>query len=138
MLFDVKLHCASCEERVKEDLFRQDGVLDVRAYSDREEVEVEFDRGEVDTDGLRSLIEEMDYEANLRSRRTMEPMESLLQIVTTLAGTKRPGPGPSYQRSGYSPIPAQSSDLSGIDREQLFSVPTRDRVKIHIEPSSRK
>jgi len=33
---------------------------------------VEFDRGEVDIDGLRSLIEELGYEANLRSRRTMD------------------------------------------------------------------
>jgi len=31
VLFDVNLHCTSCEDQVKEHLYGRDGILDVRA-----------------------------------------------------------------------------------------------------------
>ncbi len=56
-----KLHCASCEQRVAEQLRSVSGVVDVQASASRQEVSVTYDPRQTDPEALRQVLERLGY-----------------------------------------------------------------------------
>ena len=59
---DVKLHCASCEQRVERALRRVPGVQDVSANVATQQVVATIDAGQVSPEDLRRKLSELGYE----------------------------------------------------------------------------
>ena len=62
-----RLHCVSCERKVRDRLTQLEGVLDVTARATDQEVSVSFDAQAIDLSTLRRALEELGYVAELTS-----------------------------------------------------------------------
>jgi copper chaperone CopZ len=60
---ETKLHCASCEQRVDRALRRLDGVRDVKASFQAQEVRVTVDDAKLSPEQVRAKLEQLGYEA---------------------------------------------------------------------------
>ncbi len=56
------MHCGGCANRIESALKQLEGVRRVKADFMAQKVEISFDRGKVDEDAVRSLIEKTGYE----------------------------------------------------------------------------
>lgn len=60
---DTKIHCASCEQRIGNALRRLDGVSEVTASAESQEVAVTIDDAKLDLATVRARLEQMGYQA---------------------------------------------------------------------------
>jgi copper chaperone CopZ len=60
---EAKIHCASCEQRIDRGLRRLDGVRDVKASFQTQEVTVTTDDAKISPDQVRARLEQLGYEA---------------------------------------------------------------------------
>jgi copper chaperone CopZ len=60
---ETKLHCASCEQRIDRALQRLDGVRDVKASFQTQEVTVTSDDAKVSPEQVRARLEQLGYES---------------------------------------------------------------------------
>ncbi len=59
---EERIHCQSCEQRVSNALRRLDGVQDIRASAQTQQVEVRFDPSRVQPEQIQAKLERMGYE----------------------------------------------------------------------------
>lgn len=59
---EERIHCESCEQRVSNALRRLDGVQDIRASAQTQQVAVRFDPGQVRPEQIQAKLERMGYE----------------------------------------------------------------------------
>jgi copper chaperone CopZ len=62
---EAQLHCAGCEQRVRNALRRLPGVQEVQASATTQHVLVTVEPGEVDAEQVRAKLEQLGYEAKI-------------------------------------------------------------------------
>lgn len=75
---EQKIHCAGCEERIRNGLRRLSGILDVQASANTQEVVVSFDPARVTPDQVRAKLEWLGYRVQPGpDRRGAEPLDAI-------------------------------------------------------------
>jgi Cu+-exporting ATPase len=59
---EQQIHCASCEQRIERALRQVEGVQDVRASAESQQVLATIDAGRVGSERLREKLRELGYE----------------------------------------------------------------------------
>ncbi len=59
---EQKIHCAGCEQRISNALKRLDGIQDVQASLQTQQVAVKIDPARVNPEQVRSRLEQLGYE----------------------------------------------------------------------------
>lgn len=59
---ELRIHCASCEQRIERALRQVKGVQDVRASGENQQVLATIDVGQVGPERLREKLHELGYE----------------------------------------------------------------------------
>jgi copper chaperone CopZ len=65
---ETKIHCASCEQRVDRALSGLDGVSDVKASFQTQEVTVTIDDAKLTPEQVREKLEQLGYETSAAGR----------------------------------------------------------------------
>ena len=90
---EQKIHCAGCEERIRNALRRLSGIQDVQASAETQHVVVSFDPARVTPDQVRAKLEWIGYRVQPGPDRCRaEPLRSIADASTKRAAAERSTP----------------------------------------------